>query len=125
MIDSGYGIPEKDQIRLFERFYRSNSDAVQANEGIGLGLYLTKKIVEASGGRIGFTSTEGSGTTFWFTVPIVAAPASDGSSIPNRCIAMAKILVVEDDRLLGKELAAILHEKEFETVWARNSSEAY
>lgn len=68
--DNGYGIPEEEKSRIFERFFRaSNIQKVDAN-GTGLGLYLAKAIVLASGGKIWFESTVGIGSTFWFTVPI-------------------------------------------------------
>lgn len=64
--DDGPGIPEGDLDRVFEGFCQLNdSDA----RGLGLGLYISKAIVEAHGGRIWVTSRPGSGTTFSFTVP--------------------------------------------------------
>jgi len=67
--DNGIGIPAADQADVFERLYRaSNAKMSQAN-GTGLGLYLVKKVIEASSGHIWFKSQEGVGTTFFIELP--------------------------------------------------------
>lgn len=70
--DNGIGIPKTEQYRLFEKFFRASNGLKKNTEGTGLGLFLTKTIVESSGGSIWFTSTEGKGSTFTFTLPIKA-----------------------------------------------------
>jgi PAS domain S-box-containing protein len=67
--DSGPGIPENFRGMLFKRFARSRSAETSAMEGAGLGLAITKKIIESHGGRIGFRSELARGTTFYFTIP--------------------------------------------------------
>jgi PAS domain S-box-containing protein len=69
--DTGCGIPESEQPRLFERFFRSSATADLP--GTGLGLTIVRTIVESHGGSIGFTSTEGEGTTFTFSLPLHSA----------------------------------------------------
>lgn len=66
--DQGPGIDPHEIPRLFERFYRGKSE--RKPEGIGLGLYITRMLVEAHGGRIWVTSTPGIGSTFAFTLPL-------------------------------------------------------
>jgi signal transduction histidine kinase len=70
--DSGFGISEEDQKRIFQKFFRSEDQAIREAPGTGLGLNITKTLVEMQGGKIWFTSTLRQGTTFHFTVPVVA-----------------------------------------------------
>ncbi len=67
--DTGYGISEKNQEKLFKKFSRIQTDKTRDIQGTGLGLYLCKEIVEKLGGEIGVESEMGKGSTFWFTVP--------------------------------------------------------
>jgi len=71
--DTGMGIPEGEQSQLFERFFRTARAQDEAIPGVGLGLSITKAIVEAHGGRIGVRSVEGRGTTFRVDLPTGAA----------------------------------------------------
>jgi signal transduction histidine kinase len=68
--DSGIGIPDEEKERIFTRFFRASNAIKKETEGSGLGLYISKNIIEAHGGKIWFESKEGKGTTFYFTLPI-------------------------------------------------------
>jgi signal transduction histidine kinase len=67
--DQGYGIAEKDQKKLFTRFYRVEEQVAKGIPGTGLGLFIVKQLIEKMGGRIWFTSKQGVGTTFSFSLP--------------------------------------------------------
>lgn len=69
--DSGLGISEDEQKKLFQKFSRAES-AVGKTVGTGLGLYITKLLVEKFNGRIGLHSEAGQGSTFWFEIPLTA-----------------------------------------------------
>ncbi len=67
--DEGIGIPKPEQERIFERFYRAESPLTRRTEGVGLGLYLCKEVVEAHGGKIWVQSEPGKGAKFIFKLP--------------------------------------------------------
>jgi signal transduction histidine kinase/CHASE3 domain sensor protein len=68
--DTGIGIPQAEQSRLFQRFFRSSTATEQAIPGTGLGLVISKAIAEAHGGSIGVTSRPGEGTCFRVEIPL-------------------------------------------------------
>lgn len=67
--DEGIGIPDSSMPHIFEKFYRAPNAVKMQTDGTGLGLYISKHLVELLGGRITFTSKEGKGSTFVLTVP--------------------------------------------------------
>lgn len=68
--DTGVGIAREDQPRLFKRFFRAASAGLTGANGTGLGLHITKLLVELHGGRIWFDSEPGQGSTFFVTLPV-------------------------------------------------------
>jgi two-component system CheB/CheR fusion protein len=67
--DEGYGIPEKDISKIFDRFFRVTANNRDTFPGMGLGLYITDQIIQKHGGTISVQSKEGVGSTFTFTLP--------------------------------------------------------
>jgi two-component system, OmpR family, phosphate regulon sensor histidine kinase PhoR len=78
--DRGIGIPAQQQARIFGRFERADNSRVYGIGGTGLGLYLSRALVEEHGGRIWFESVEGQGSTFFIVLPL----ASESSSVPQQ-----------------------------------------
>lgn len=68
--DTGYGIPKDQQEKIFQKFFRASIKETQEVLGTGLGLFLTRMLVEKMGGKIFFSSTDQKGTTFTFTLPL-------------------------------------------------------
>jgi len=79
--DTGCGIPLDELQTVFERFYRSQSADIK-NRGAGLGLAITKSLVELHGGTIGVESTLGQGSHFWFTLPLQSSKTRDEEGNP-------------------------------------------
>jgi signal transduction histidine kinase len=69
--DRGQGIPEDFRARIFSKFSHADSGEARHKGGVGLGLYITRQLVEQMRGNIGFASEVGSGTTFWVEFPCV------------------------------------------------------
>ncbi len=68
--DNGYGILKRQRNRIFRKFFRGDNIMKKELDGLGLGLYFGKMVVEMSGGKIGFESRENKGSAFWFSLPI-------------------------------------------------------
>lgn len=68
--DEGVGIKKEDYGKVFKKFSRLENHLTSTTQGNGLGLYITKQLVEKMNGEVGFKSEEGLGTTFWIKVPI-------------------------------------------------------
>jgi len=68
--DTGIGIPQTQQKRIFSRFFRTTNALKTETEGTGLGLFIAKNIIESHGGKVWFESKENKGSTFFFTLPV-------------------------------------------------------
>ena len=73
--DEGLGIPRSEQARIFEKFYRLDAEMARGVGGSGLGLYISREIVEQMGGVLSVRSRRGAGSTFSVTLPRVVSPA--------------------------------------------------
>ncbi|MDA8016678.1 MAG: response regulator [Thermoanaerobaculia bacterium] len=99
--DSGMGVDREAIPALFEAFYRA--DPAQKFEGAGLGLAISRKLVELLGGHIGADSEVGAGSTFWFEVPVEGIELEDGSGPPSSSAVptgrpkSSRILIADDD----------------------------
>ena len=85
--DTGIGIPEELQSELFNRFSQVDSSTTRSYSGMGLGLAISKQLVELMSGTMGVTSTPGEGSTFWFTVMLEKTETliEDSRRLPSDC----------------------------------------
>jgi CheY-like chemotaxis protein len=110
--DSGIGIPEAQQPKIFQRFVQAEDDIQSRYGGNGLGLSITQRLVELMGGHIGFESKPSAGSLFWFTLPLVevAAPQVEVPKVKTPATsseAAQRFLVVDDhpiNRLLVRQI---------------------
>lgn len=75
--DEGVGIPQDQQEKIFEMYHRLDTGNQRTHYGIGVGLYIARKVVEGHGGRISVESAPGCGATFSFTLPLCPAESED------------------------------------------------
>jgi two-component system sensor histidine kinase RpfC len=80
--DTGIGIPQADQQRIFESFAQADSPGVRKHRGTGLGTTIAKQLVELMGGAIGLESAPGAGSTFWFDLPFAKQDAAAAEASP-------------------------------------------
>jgi signal transduction histidine kinase len=71
VVDHGKGIPESFYAYIFNRFSQADLSSTRSNTGTGLGLSICKAIIEKLGGSIGFTSKVGTGSVFYFDLPVL------------------------------------------------------
>jgi signal transduction histidine kinase len=91
--DDGAGIPVADQLRIWDRFYQSEQVEVQSGSqvGFGIGLYVSRAIIEGHHGQVGIDSVPGAGTTVWFALPVVSSSASLPSEVEAEASSPASV----------------------------------
>jgi len=131
--DTGIGIPEHQQKNLFEKFFQADSSYTKKYAGAGLGLAISKELIELMDGKIWFESEVGKGSTFFLKLKL---KASDDQFIyendQNKPIAnkvrtirkSLKILLAEDDELNRKSISYFLKRKGHLISFANNGKEA-
>ena len=129
--DTGIGLSGEQQARLFQNFQQADSSTARKYGGTGLGLALTKRLVEMMGGEVGVISQPGQGSTFWFTVrlrkghgPLPVRPPVDylnqTSNHPLQAYRGARILLAEDNPINIEVVQEMLHAGGFHVEVAQN-----
>jgi signal transduction histidine kinase len=128
--DTGIGIQQENQNRIFDQYYQVLNSDSRLYEGMGLGLSITKTLVELIGGKIWFISKPGFGTTFFFTIPyekpVVRPVAILEQEAPEEFVFPVKkiILVAEDDESNFRLIKYFLAKVNAEIIRAGNGKEA-
>jgi len=110
--DTGCGIPQEEQERIFDRLYQVKRGDAATEQGVGLGLYLCRELVQLHGGTIRVQSELGRGSTFSFVVP------------RNQCLLHSNVLVVDDDPAILSLFSSLLSAEQYNVRTARNGLEA-
>jgi signal transduction histidine kinase/DNA-binding NarL/FixJ family response regulator len=126
--DTGRGIPIDEIQHLFKPFYQATNND-QASGGVGLGLYISQRIVRLLGGALEVRSKEGEGSNFWFELPFGATNGSPQSASTRKVLRLVgeptHILVVDDDAANRQYMLDLLHEVGLKATFSPSADEAF
>ncbi|MEN1655839.1 ATP-binding protein, partial [Pseudomonas aeruginosa] len=114
--DTGIGIPERDQSRLFQAFRQADASISRRHGGTGLGLVITQKLVNEMGGDISFHSLPNRGSTFWFHINLDLNPNIIIEGPSTQCLAGKRLAYVEPNSAAAQCTLDILSETPLEVV---------
>lgn len=122
--DQGKGVPEAFKSKIFSKFSQADSSDTREKGGTGLGLNITKAIVEQHQGSVGFVSEEGMGATFYVDLPVCQSStlASKNNAVTRE--AAARVLIIEDDKDVSNLLGILLKEAGYACDFAFSYPEA-
>jgi len=124
ILDTGLGIPAESQSTIFEAFSQADSSTTRRFGGTGLGLTITKELVELMGGQLSLQSKEGKGSTFIFSVPLQKKAQSNSSDNKPCLLQGLKILLVEDNQRNQLALQDLANGWEIHTQLANDGEHA-
>lgn len=123
--DTGVGLSPEEQARLFTKFFRGQSPLARAAGGTGLGLVITRALVELHGGQMMVSSAPGQGSTFSFTLPgTTATPEVRALEAPALAWRGARVLVVDDEPAIADLIRHYLERAGLQVLLARDGAEA-
>ncbi len=128
--DSGIGIPEDKRDIIFERFRQVQEGSTRKYGGTGIGLYISKNIINLLGGDIWFESKVGEGTTFYFTIPYQEKQLKESGALlfntytPSYDWSGKSILIAEDVEVNFRYLSTVLADTRANILWAKNGQDA-
>tara|TARA_B100000678_G_scaffold153252_1_gene127993 strand:+ start:2109 stop:5243 length:3135 start_codon:yes stop_codon:yes gene_type:complete len=124
IVDTGIGIPAEAQKHLFQPFTQVDGSFSRRYGGTGLGLTISKQLTEIMGGRIGFESKLGQGSSFWFELPLPKQLESGAVEAQQQLLAGLNVLVVDDNETNHQILRHQLRSRRIKTTEAREAAEA-
>lgn len=116
--DTGIGIPERDQSRLFQAFRQADASISRRHGGTGLGLVITQKLVNEMGGDISFHSQPGRGSTFWFHINLDLNPNVSSEGLPTDCLAGKRLAYVEPNAAAAQSTLDLLQGTPLEIIYS-------
>lgn len=123
--DTGIGIPAQKQRLIFEPFVQADSSTTRTYGGSGLGLSICSRLVRLMGGELWLTSTEGKGSTFYFTVPLRCTEHDTGSAEPSAHLSSTPILIIDNNAEVRRILSDTTREWGMRPVTASNQEVAF
>jgi two-component system, sensor histidine kinase and response regulator len=122
--DTGIGVAPERLHALFQPFVQADSSTTRHYGGTGLGLSIVRRLVEMMGGEVGARSEEGVGSSFWFTLPLVAVAAAEGEPEIDLERLGRRVLVVDDNETNRRVVAGQLMRAGYEVSLAAGGIEA-
>lgn len=123
--DAGVGIDDHFLPHIFEEFRQESEGFSRSHEGSGLGLSISKKLIEKMGGTIEISSRKGAGTLVVLRLPAAVAGTADPALLPaqSRAAPPSRVLLIEDDPAIGALIGELL--SSHQVVWLDNAEDAF
>jgi len=106
--DTGIGMPEEVQSKVFEAFSQADGSTTRKYGGTGLGLAISRQLVDLMGGELAVDSEEGKGSTFWFDLTFPISDVVDATEVRAQLLTNGSVLVVDDSPLARRYMSQVL-----------------